>query len=195
MNCEQSDRSSRFHSRSKSSTMLVRLCLLAYVMASVTDGRILKPLLSANLAQQINSAQSTWKATPSSKFLGWSEESIRKLMGVHPDYYQTTSRIRCSDTRSAQWSTGELRSTWTVAQLSNAQGSARSRKVRFHSLQGHLELFTNFNVRTFSCGSCWAFGAVEAMSDRICIASNGAKNAHISAEDLVCRYSNGRRSK
>jgi len=38
----------------------------------------------------------------------------------------------------------------------------------------------------FSCGSCWAFGAVEAMSDRICIASNGTTNAHISAEDLVC---------
>ncbi len=41
----------------------------------------------------------------------------------------------------------------------------------------------------YSCGSCWAFGAVEAMSDRVCIASNGAQNAHISAEDLVCMYS------
>ena len=36
-----------------------------------------------------------------------------------------------------------------------------------------------------SCGSCWAVAAVEAMTDRICIASNAAKNAHISAEDLV----------
>lgn len=25
-----------------------------------------------------------------------------------------------------------------------------------------------------SCGSCWAFGATEALSDRFCIASNGA---------------------
>ena len=63
-----------------------------------------------------------------------------------------------------------------------------------------------------SCGSCWvdlimqyffpkyfhcvfsfqAFGAVEAMSDRICIHSKGAVNAHLSAENLVsCCYTCG----
>lgn len=36
-----------------------------------------------------------------------------------------------------------------------------------------------------SCGSCWAFGAVEVMTDRTCIHSNGALNFHYSAEDLV----------
>lgn len=35
------------------------------------------------------------------------------------------------------------------------------------------------------CGSCWAFGATEAMSDRICIASGGKVQAHLSAEDLL----------
>jgi cathepsin B len=40
-----------------------------------------------------------------------------------------------------------------------------------------------------NCGSCWAFGAVESISDRICIHSNGKVNAHISAEDLLsCCY-------
>nr|ACO11618.1 Cathepsin B precursor [Caligus rogercresseyi] len=41
-----------------------------------------------------------------------------------------------------------------------------------------------------SCGSCWAFGAAEAMSDRICIHTN--KNVNISAENLLsCCYSCG----
>ncbi|XP_044754716.1 cathepsin B-like [Coccinella septempunctata] len=43
-----------------------------------------------------------------------------------------------------------------------------------------------------TCGSCWAFGAVEAMSDRICIHSNGTKQVLLSARDLLtCCYSCG----
>lgn len=36
-----------------------------------------------------------------------------------------------------------------------------------------------------NCGSCWAFGSVEAMTDRICIASNGAQTPHLSAQDVT----------
>lgn len=36
-----------------------------------------------------------------------------------------------------------------------------------------------------ACGSCWAFGAVEAMSDRICIHSGGNVNARLSSQNLV----------
>lgn len=36
-----------------------------------------------------------------------------------------------------------------------------------------------------SCGSCWAFGAAEAMSDRVCIASGGAFHGDISSEDIL----------
>ena len=36
-----------------------------------------------------------------------------------------------------------------------------------------------------SCGSCWEFGAVEAISDRTCIHTNGRVNVEVSAEDLL----------
>jgi cathepsin B len=35
-----------------------------------------------------------------------------------------------------------------------------------------------------NCGSCWAFGAAEAMTDRLCIFTSGANKAHLSAADL-----------
>ena len=40
------------------------------------------------------------------------------------------------------------------------------------------------------CGSCWAFGATEALSDRFCIASGGSTNVVLSPENMVeCDHS------
>jgi len=44
-----------------------------------------------------------------------------------------------------------------------------------------------------ACGSCWAFGAVESATDRVCIHSNGTNQPYLSAEDLLscCDFSCG----
>lgn len=42
------------------------------------------------------------------------------------------------------------------------------------------------------CGSCWAFGAATAMSDRMCIHSSGNTQVHVSPENLLsCCHSCG----
>jgi cathepsin B len=42
------------------------------------------------------------------------------------------------------------------------------------------------------CGSCWAFGAVESLSDRLCIQSKGAVNVSLSEQMVVsCDTSDG----
>lgn len=42
-----------------------------------------------------------------------------------------------------------------------------------------------------SCGSCWAFAATEALSDRFCIASGRSVNVVLSPEDMVsCDHGN-----
>ncbi|XP_063298100.1 cathepsin B [Pelobates fuscus] len=68
-----------------------------------------------------------------------------------------------------------------------------------YSFAGQMDLPENFDSREAwpncptikeirdqgSCGSCWAFGAVEAISDRTCVHSNGKVNVEVSAEDLL----------
>jgi len=144
---------------------MLRVCLIVCLALAAVNGRVVRPknpLLSMDMINEINSAQSTWKAAPS-KFMSWSEQSIKRLMGVRPDYLEQHKLIKPIEHAVPN----DLPANFDARD--NWPNCATIKEVRD---QG-------------SCGSCWAFGAVEAMSDRICIASNGAQNFHISAEDLV----------
>merc|ERR1719456_491435 len=85
--------------------------------------------------------------------------------------------------------------------LGTLQNTDTSSFLPYKAPEKTVELPTEFDWRTdpraakcpslkeirdqADCGSCWAFGSVEAMTDRICIASNGTDHAHLSAEDVT----------
>lgn len=68
---------------------MLRICLAICLALVVVNARVAKPkqLVTDKFINEINSAQSTWTAGPS-KFMSWSEQSIKRLMGVRPEYQE-----------------------------------------------------------------------------------------------------------
>ncbi|UYV74043.1 CTSB [Cordylochernes scorpioides] len=92
---------------------------------------------------------------------GTTRRFLRRLCGVHKDSHKYRLPERWQDVVSDLPDTFDSRKQWPNCK--------RIGEIRD---QG-------------SCGSCWAFGAVEAMSDRLCIASNGQYQNDVSSQDLL----------
>ena len=124
-------------------------------------------IISQEFIDHINSANSTWVAGRNFH----PETSLnyfKTLMGVHPAHKRFLPARKVYELEGLEDIPDEFdpRQKWSTC--------PSIKEIRD---QG-------------GCGSCWAFGAVEAMSDRICIHRH--QNIHVSAEDLLsCCYSCG----
>jgi len=146
---------------------MVALVAMATLSAAMTT--LEHPLLSDAFIERVNRSATTWTAgrnfhrhTPL--------RHIRRLMGVLAGSHTFLPPVR----RHAL--------ATTAANLPR-EFDARAQWPHCPSLA---------EIRDQgSCGSCWAFGATEVMTDRACIAS-GSAGVRYSAEDLLsCCYSCG----
>lgn len=144
--------------------VLVFATVVASAMAMTLDHdiTIVKPL-SSQMYHYINvKMNATWRAGPT-KFNQWSMASIKRLMGV------------------PIWHMGEV-----TRHLDVVEHKFGDLPENFDSREQWPDCPTIKEIRDQgNCGSCWAISAVEAMSDRVCVASKTQVQTHLSTEDMV----------
>jgi len=144
--------------------MRVVLSALALLASSVglADAMTQYPLHA--VAQSVNALETSWTAGVNSRWVGKDMAYIKRQMGTilpTPNSRKLATKIHDTLNLGALPMTFDARTNWP-------NGTSIS-EIRDQS----------------NCGACWAFGAVEAATDRICIGTSGQENAHISAQHLT----------
>lgn len=144
------------------SILIVFLGLCAHSMGMTIRSDL--KAFTDDMVNYINNLGTTWKAGHNEYFTRYSSDVVRGLMGVREPDVDIEMTVVTQDHISAN----DLPDTFDARQKWGSNCPTIS-DIRDQS----------------NCGSCWAVAAVEAMSDRICIASNGKDRPHISADDLL----------
>ena len=114
------------------------------------------------IVERVNAdSSSTWSAGINSRFVGMSRQQIQRQMGVLKTPPTMRLPVKQVEVAPSLPETFDARMQWPQC--------ASIGLIRDQS----------------DCGSCWAFGAVEAATDRICIETNATITDMISANDLL----------
>jgi len=143
----------------------VLLVLALAAFGSALD--LSKPAMRHDIIKQVNTnPTSTWKAGVNRRFSTATMAQAQQLMGVKKNGMRLPVK--------------------NVTVDADAIPTAFDARTQWGSMCPSL-----YEVRDQSaCGSCWAFGAAEAMTDRTCIQSGGNTHIHLSAQDInsCCDY-------
>jgi len=116
-----------------------------------------KDALDKELIEMINNSQDSWVAGINPNFVGESVEGVKLLLGWKQSGVKPD--VIKSYPQTSVPDTFDSRTTWpNCSSIGAIQNQAR-------------------------CGSCWAFGCVEAVTDRFCIHSNMTMDVQLSFQD------------
>lgn len=150
-------------------TTIVALSLAAYGMYNVYSPSTPKTFGSrlAEIADHVNSANTTWTATTYPRFsLLQAQHEVKALLGSKPKTEESKLRYQ------------KARVTYANSPLTAPES--------FDSRQNWPKCDSIRDVRDQSnCGSCWAVSSASAMSDRWCIDSNQTNQTRISSTDVL----------
>jgi len=141
------------------------LIAVLIVAVSVSALDLSRPATDMSIVERVNSAHTTWQAHANPHFHNWTIGDVQKILGGKIRPRKASEPVAQSPTNLPANFDGQLE--WPAGCIGYIRDQGR-------------------------CGSCWIFGAVEALSDRICIYSNGSTLVNISAYDeLTCNGGGG----